>query len=52
MAGNSTFAHEGVIAKLMARPGVRREVERIEKEEGAMLDLLLKARQEAGPARN
>ena len=40
--------HEQVIAKLMARPGVRREVERIEKEEGAVLDLLLKARHEAG----
>ena len=39
---------EQVIAKLMARPGVRREVERIEKEEGAVLDLLLKARHEAG----
>jgi transcriptional regulator with XRE-family HTH domain len=32
----------------MRRPGVRKEVESIEKEEGALLDLLLKARHEAG----
>lgn len=32
----------------MRRPGVRKEVERIEREEGALLDLLLRARQEAG----
>jgi len=32
----------------MQRPGVRKEVERIERDEGALLDLLLKARQEAG----
>jgi transcriptional regulator with XRE-family HTH domain len=37
-----------VVAKLLRRPGVRKEVERIEREEGALLDLLLKARQEAG----
>lgn len=40
--------HEQVIASLMRRPGVRQEVERIEREEGAVLDLLLKARLEAG----
>lgn len=40
--------HSQVVAKLMRRPGVRKEVERIEREEGALLDLLLKARQEAG----
>ena len=40
--------HEEVIAKLMRRPGVRGEVERIEREEGILLDILLKARQEAG----
>jgi DNA-binding XRE family transcriptional regulator len=40
--------HSHVVAKLMRRPGVRKEVERIEREEGALLDLLLKARQEAG----
>ena len=42
------LAHKQVIAKLMARPGVRLEVEQIEKEVGAVLDLLLKARHEAG----
>ncbi len=40
--------HEQVIAKLMRRPAVRIEVERLEREEGALLDQLLKARQEAG----
>ena len=39
---------EQVVAKLMSRPGVRKEVERIEREEGALLDLLLKARHDAG----
>ena len=32
----------------MRRTGVRAEVARIEREEGALLDALLKARQEAG----
>ena len=41
-------AHDQVIKKLMQRPGVRAEVERIEREESALLDALLKARQEAG----
>ncbi|MCC6869261.1 MAG: helix-turn-helix transcriptional regulator [Burkholderiales bacterium] len=40
--------HDQLIARLMQRPGVRKEVERIERDEGALLDLLLKARQEAG----
>ena len=40
--------HDQVVAKLMSRPGVRKEVERIEREEGALLDLLLKARHDAG----
>ena len=40
--------HEEIIAKLMRRPGVSGEVERIEREEGVLLDILLKARQEAG----
>lgn len=40
--------HNQVVAKLMQRPGIRKEVERIERDEGALLDLLLKARQEAG----
>lgn len=40
--------HDQVVAKLMRRPGVRKEVERIERDEGVLLDILLKARQEAG----
>ena len=40
--------HGQVVAKLMRRPGVRKEVERIEREEGVLLDLLLKARHDAG----
>lgn len=40
--------HSQVVAKLMKRPGVQKEVERIEREEGALLDLLLKARHDAG----
>lgn len=40
--------HDEVVSKLLRRPGVRKEVERIEREEGALLDILLKARQEAG----
>ena len=40
--------HDELVSKLIRRPGVRKEVERIEREEGALLDLLLKARHEAG----
>lgn len=40
--------HDEVIKALMNRPGVKAEVERIEREEGELLDALLKARQEAG----
>ena len=40
--------HDQLIKKLMRRPGVRAEVARIEREETALLDSLLKARQEAG----
>ncbi|AFL73665.1 helix-turn-helix domain-containing protein [Thiocystis violascens] len=40
--------HDEVVSKLMQRPGVCQEVERIEREEGVLLDILLKARQEAG----
>ncbi len=40
--------HDEVIKKLMSRPGVRAEVERIEREESGLLDALLKAREEAG----
>jgi ribosome-binding protein aMBF1 (putative translation factor) len=40
--------HDQVVKKLMMRPGVRAEVERLEREESALLDALLKARQDAG----
>lgn len=40
--------HDQVLRKLMRRPGVQAEVERIVREEAALLDTLLKARQEAG----
>jgi DNA-binding XRE family transcriptional regulator len=40
--------HEQLVKKLLRRPRVRREVERIEREESVLLDALLKARQEAG----
>jgi transcriptional regulator with XRE-family HTH domain len=36
------------VKKLMRRPGVRAEVERLEREESALLEVLLKARQDAG----
>ncbi len=39
-----------VVEKLMSRPGVCAEVERLEREEFALLDVLLKARHEAGLA--
>ena len=42
----SMRTHDQVVAKLMRRLGVRKEVERIEREEGVRLDLLLKARHE------
>jgi DNA-binding XRE family transcriptional regulator len=41
-------SHDQLVKKLMARPGVRAEVDRLEREELALLDSLLKARQEAG----
>jgi predicted transcriptional regulator len=40
--------HQEVVKKLMKRPGVKAEVERIEREEGVLLDALLKARLSAG----
>ncbi len=40
--------HDQLIKKLMTRPGVRAEVERIERDESDLLDALLKARQDAG----
>ena len=41
-------SHDQLVKKLLRRPGVRVEVERIEREEGVLLDALLKARQDAG----
>jgi len=41
------YSHDQLVRKLMRRPGVRAEVERIEREESALLDALLNARQEA-----
>lgn len=41
-------SHDAVVKKLMRRPGVKAEVDRIEREEGALLDALLKARMDAG----
>ena len=40
--------HYQLVKRLMRRPGVRAEVERIEREESVLLDAFLKARQEAG----
>ena len=40
--------HDQLVRRLLRRPGVRAEVERIEREEGVLLDALLKARQAAG----
>ena len=40
--------HEQIVEKLISRPGVRAEVERLEREAFALLDVLLKARHEAG----
>ena len=40
--------HNQLVEKLMRRKGVRSEVERIEREEGVLLDVLLRARQQAG----
>lgn len=40
--------HDQLVKKLLRRPGVKAEVERIEREEGNLLDALLKARQGVG----
>ena len=40
--------HDQIIEALLSRSAVRAEVERIEREEGELLDALLKARHEAG----
>ena len=39
--------HDQLVKKLLRRPGVRAEVERIERDEAVLLDALLKARQDA-----
>ena len=40
--------HDQLIMRLMRRPGVRAEVQRIEREAAELLDRLLKSRQETG----
>lgn len=40
--------HDQLVKTLMRRPGIRAEVQRIEKDESALLEALLKARQDAG----
>ena len=40
--------HDQLVKKLLRRPGVRAEVDLLEREESALLDALLKARQDAG----
>ena len=40
--------HDELRAKMLKNPAVRKEFERLEKEEFALLDLLLQARHEAG----
>lgn len=40
--------HEQLVKAMMRKPGVKSEVERIERDEGELLDSLLKARQDAG----
>ena len=40
--------HDQIVSKLLRRPGVRKEVERIEREEGELHDQRLKARHDAG----
>ena len=40
--------HEQLIETMLRKPGVAAEVQRIERDEGELLDSLLKARHEAG----
>jgi len=40
--------HDDIVKTLMDRPGVKIELERIEHEEGELVDALLKARHDAG----
>jgi len=41
-------AHDQLVTKLMKRPGLKAELARIEREQGLLLDALLKARHDAG----
>ncbi|MFA6984693.1 MAG: helix-turn-helix transcriptional regulator [Arenimonas sp.] len=41
-------SHDQVVKTLMRRPGMRAELERLEREEFTLLDSLLKARHDAG----
>lgn len=41
-------SHDQVVKKLLRRPGVRAEMQRLEREEFTLLDALLKARHDAG----
>jgi DNA-binding XRE family transcriptional regulator len=40
--------HKQLVEAMLRKPGIKFEVERIEREEGELLDSLLKARQDAG----
>lgn len=40
--------HDQLIKEMLKRPGVKAEVDRIEREEAVLLDTLLKARHDAG----
>jgi ribosome-binding protein aMBF1 (putative translation factor) len=40
--------HDQLVKKLLSRPKVKAEVERLEREEGELLDALLNARNKAG----
>lgn len=40
--------HDQLVKAMLRKPGVKAEVERIEREEGELLDALLKARMDAG----
>jgi ribosome-binding protein aMBF1 (putative translation factor) len=40
--------HDQLVKAMMKRPGVKAEVDRIEREEAVLLDTLLKARYDAG----
>jgi ribosome-binding protein aMBF1 (putative translation factor) len=40
--------HDELVKAMLRKPGVKAEVDRIEREEGELLDALLKARQDAG----